>query len=168
MYQNHGHPTANVIEWPFTSSSIMRGYPIVILNRAPVIESDETFIKGLVETLRIMRKGNANALVLYRSTGIGHPFCDDATEPLSKPLDDGDLKMLPHGWSELERRNAIAREIVEAAGGVFIDLAKLTNVRPDGHIGGQDCLRYCIPGPLDSWAQILYQVFLGLDGHLDK
>ncbi|KAF1800999.1 hypothetical protein V8B55DRAFT_1530803 [Mucor lusitanicus] len=166
MDQNHGHPTANVIEWPFTSSSIMRGYPVVILNRAPVIESDEKFIKGLIETLRVMRKANPNALVLYRSTGIGHPFCDDATEPLARPLDDSYLKKLPHGWSELERRNAMAREIVEAAGGVFIDLARLTNVRPDGHIGGQDCLRYCIPGPLDSWAQILYQVFLGLDGHL--
>ncbi|CEP08297.1 hypothetical protein [Parasitella parasitica] len=167
MDQNHGHPKANVIEWPFTLPSIMRAYPVVILNRAPVIESDEAFIKGLVETLRTIRKGNPKALILYRSTGIGHPFCDDATEPLAAALDDSQLRKLPHGWSEIERRNAIAREIVEAAGGVYIDLAKLTNLRPDGHIGGQDCLRYCIPGPLDSWAQILYQVFLGLDGHLD-
>lgn len=164
MDQNHGHPKADVIEWPFTNSALMRGYPILILNRAPVIETDEQFIKGLIQTFRTLRKANANTLLIYRSTGIGHPFCDDATGPLEQPLTDDQLKQLPFGWSEIARRNEIARVIVEAAGGLFLDLAKLTDLRPDGHIGGNDCLRYCIPGPLDSWAQVLYQVFLGLDG----
>lgn len=131
-----------------------------------MIESDQEFIKGLIETLRTIRKANPSSLILYRSTGIGHPFCDDATEPLEAPLSDQELKSLPFGWSEVSRRNAIARVIVEAAGGVFIDLAALTDLRPDGHVGGQDCMRYCMPGPLDSWAQILYQVFLGLEGQL--
>lgn len=166
MNANNGHPKADIIEWPFTSSSIMRGYPIVVLNRAPVIESDDSFIKGLIETLRVMRKGNPNSLVIYRSTGIGHPFCNEATGPLKEALTDEELRLLPFGWSEIGRRNAIARVIIEAAGGVFVDLAALSDLRPDGHIGGQDCLRYCIPGPLDSWALILYKVFLGLEGHV--
>jgi hypothetical protein len=165
MNQNHGHPKADVIEWPFTSAALMRGYPVLMLNRAPVLETDEQFMNGLIETMRTIRKGTgANSLIIYRSTGIGHPFCNEAQGPLSEPLTDAQLKQLPFGWSELKRRNAMARAIVEAAGGVFVDLAALTDMRPDGHIGGQDCLRYCIPGPLDSWAQILYQVFLGLEG----
>ncbi|KAG2212614.1 hypothetical protein INT47_000590 [Mucor saturninus] len=166
MNANHGHPKADVIEWPFTSASIMRGYPIVIINRAPVLESDESFIHGLIETLRVMRKGNPKALLIYRSTGIGHPFCNEATGPLKEPLTDEALRSLPFGWSEIGRRNAMARVIVEAAGGLFVDLAALSDLRPDGHVGGQDCLRYCIPGPLDSWALILYKVFLGLEGHV--
>ncbi|KAI8049133.1 uncharacterized protein B0P05DRAFT_641872 [Gilbertella persicaria] len=168
MNANHGHPTAEVIEWPFTSATLIRHYPVLILNRAPVIESDESFIKGLIDTLRLIRSSTgANSLIIYRSTGIGHPFCDDATGPLQAPLTDDQQKKLPFGWSEVARRNAIARVIVEAAGGVFVDLAALTDLRPDGHVGGQDCVRYCIPGPLDSWAQILYQVFLGLEGQLE-
>lgn len=166
MNYNHGHPKADVIEWPFTNGALMRGYPTVILNRAPVIESDEKFIDGLIDTLKVMRKANPNSLVLYRSTGIGHPFCNDAQGPLKEQLTDEQLKLLPYGWSELTRRNAIARVIIEAAGGVFIDLAASGDLRPDGHIGGQDCMRYCIPGPLDSWAQILYKVFIGLEGKL--
>ncbi|KAI7900910.1 uncharacterized protein BX663DRAFT_515687 [Cokeromyces recurvatus] len=164
MNYNDGQPIANVIEWPFTSSSLMRRYPTVILNRAPVLETDEDFMKGLIRTLKTMRKQNPDALIIYRSTGIGHPFCDEATEPLTEMLNDNELKELPFGWSEVQRRNAIARVIIEGAGGLFVDLAKVTDVRPDGHVGGQDCLRYCIPGPLDGWAQILYQVFLGLEG----
>jgi hypothetical protein len=166
MDMKKGHPRADMIEWPFTSASLMRGYPIMILSRAPVLESDEEFINGLVETMRTLRKGNPKSLILYKSTSIGHPFCDDATEPLDKPLTDAERQLLPYGWSELARRNAMARAVVEGAGGVFIDLAALTDLRPDGHIGGQDCLRYCIPGPLDSWAQILYNVFMALDGRV--
>ncbi|KAI9472113.1 MAG: hypothetical protein EXX96DRAFT_582944 [Benjaminiella poitrasii] len=163
MNYNGGKPLANVIEWPFTSSSLMRSYSTVIINRSPVLESDLSFMNGLLETLKTMRKQNPNALLIYRSSGIGHPFCDDAEGPLASSLDDETIRALPYGWSELDRRNAIARVLVEGAGGLFIDLAKVTNMRPDGHVGGLDCLRYCIPGPLDGWAQILYQVFLGLE-----
>ncbi|KAI8982209.1 hypothetical protein BDF20DRAFT_834853 [Mycotypha africana] len=166
MYQNHGHPKADVIEWPFTQTTILRTYPIVILSRGLVHESDEAFIDGLVDAIQTIRKQYPKTLVIYRSTSIGHPYCDDATGPLKKPLSDKELKRLPFGWSELKRRNQIARAIVEAAGGLFVDLAALEDLRPDGHIGGNDCLRYCIPGPLDSEIQILYQIFLGLEGKI--
>ncbi|KAI8977881.1 hypothetical protein BDB01DRAFT_801066 [Pilobolus umbonatus] len=160
---NHGTPRTDVIEWPFTSSNTLRTYSILILNRAPVRETDEEFMDGLINTLKVLRKGNPNALILYRSTSIGHPYCDDATEPLKEPISEEQERHLPFGWSEISRRNAIARTIIEGAGGLFIDLGSLTDLRPDGHIGGQDCSRYCFPGPLDTWAQIFYNVFLGLD-----
>jgi hypothetical protein len=161
-----GHPRGDVIEWPFAISSIIKNYPILMLNRAPVLETDDQFIRGLIDTVQFVRDNHPETLIIYKSTSIGHPHCDDATEPLEKHLTDAEQRKLPFGWSELSRRNAMARAIVEGAGGVFIDLAALTDLRPDGHIGGQDCLRYCLPGPLDSWAQILYHVFLALEGQV--
>lgn len=110
-----------------------------------------------------IRKTTPNTLIIYRSSPIGHPYCDDADAPLKKELTDDELKKLPFGWSELERRNQIAKAIIEEAGGIYIDLASLVNVRPDGHVGKQDCSRYCIPGPLDSWMDVLYQLFRELD-----
>lgn len=165
MDQKHGDPRGDLIEWPFVVGGLLKRFQILLLNRAPVLESDEEFIQGLMGTLKTIRKQNPESLVIYRSTGIGHPFCDEAAGPLEQRLTDDEMKKLPHGWSELNRRNAIARELIEGAGGVFVDLAALSDVRPDGHIGGQDCLRYCIPGPLTGWAQILYQVFLGLEDY---
>lgn len=162
----HGHPSVNIVEWPFTPGFVLNAYSIFILNRAPVVEDDATFMRQLAQTLKTLRRLKPNALVIYRSTGIGHPYCDDASGPLDAPLSDSELKRLPYGWSEQTRRNAIAREIVEAAGGLFVDLAALTDLRPDGHVGGQDCLRYCMPGPLDAWATILYNVFMGLEGQV--
>jgi hypothetical protein len=78
-------------------------------------------------------------------------------------LKEEELQRLPYGWSETKRRNAIAKTVVESAGGLYLDLANMVDLRPDGHVGDSDCLRYCIPGPLDATMQILYHVFLGLD-----
>lgn len=150
----------DAIEWPFVTKNILDAYSVMIINRSPVLEDDETFARELIETLRTIREGAPDMFIIYRSTWIGHPHCDEATEPLLEPLSEEQMMTLPYGWSHAQRRNAIARAIVQEAGGLFIDMAALLNVRPDGHVGGQDCLRYCIPGPLDTWAQILYNVFL--------
>ncbi|CAO3576628.1 unnamed protein product [Absidia cylindrospora] len=161
---HHGTPSGSIVAWPFVASNILKTYPILVLNRSPIAEDDNTFITSLIQTLAYIRRTAPNMLIVYRSSGIGHPYCDDATDhgPLKKPLTDDEKKHLPFGWAELERRNAMARVIVEEAGGVFVDLAALTDTRPDGHVGGHDCLRYCIPGPLDTWLDILYQVFATL------
>lgn len=158
-----GHPSVDIIQWPYVTSNILKVYPILILNRSPVVEDDETFLHELSWTMKVIRRVVPDALVIYRSSSIGHPYCNDASAPMPAHLADDQLRKLPYGWSELSRRNAIARAVVEAAGGLFVDLAALTDVRPDGHVGGQDCLRYCIPGPMDAWIHVLYNVFLGME-----
>lgn len=155
-----GHPSAEAIQMPFVSSNMLRAYSVYILSRGMVKETDEDFIRELVEAMRLIRQGAPDALIIYRSASVGHPYCDDARGPLEAKLSDDQLRLLPYGWSELDRRNAMARAIVETAGGVFVDMAAITDVRPDGHVGGQDCLRYCIPGPMDTWALILYHVLV--------
>ncbi|KAI9323614.1 hypothetical protein BX666DRAFT_1836650, partial [Dichotomocladium elegans] len=160
-----GHPGADVIAYPFLSRPFLRAYKIMIITRAPVLEDDESFAQELVETMRTIRSANQDTLIIYKSASIGHPYCDDAmtSGPLERPLDDEALRRLPYGWSELRRRNAMAKEIVQVAGGLYVDLGAMADMRPDGHVGGQDCLRYCIPGPLDTWVQILYHTFRALE-----
>lgn len=125
-------------------------------------DDDISFTRRLIQTMQVIRETAPEALVIYRSSFIGHPFCNDAQGPLEQPLTDEELKRLPFGWSETKRRNAIAKAVVEAAGGLYVDLAAMTELRPDSHVGGQDCVRYCIPGPLDATVQLLYNVFLDL------
>ncbi|OBZ87598.1 hypothetical protein A0J61_04352 [Choanephora cucurbitarum] len=161
--RDQGHPLANIVEWPFVTSNVLSSYPILILNRAPLLGDDDLlFTRRLIHTMKVIRDTSPDALVIYRSSFVGHPFCDDATQPLTQPLTDEELKRLPYGWSETKRRNAIAKAVIEAAGGVYIDFASMIDLRPDGHLGGQDCLRYCIPGPLDATVQVLYNVFTRL------
>lgn len=149
------------------SANIISLYPIIILSRTAVLdESDMTFTRRLIQSLKVIRETTPNALVFYKSSFIGHPFCNDAQSPLDTSLSDEELRRLPFGWSETRRRNAIARVIVEAAGGVYLDFASMVDKRPDAHVGDQDCVRYCIPGPLDATVQVLYNVFLLLNDYL--
>ena len=158
---DHGHPSASMVQAPFMHKFMLREYDVYILNAAVVAgDDDDSFMHQLVNTLTILRQHKPNALVIYISSYHGHPHCDDADKPLDKQLTDIERRRLPYGWSETARRNAIARVITEAAGGLFVDLGAMMELRPDGHIGGQDCLRYCMPGPLDAWGTILYNVML--------
>ncbi|KAI8074783.1 hypothetical protein BC940DRAFT_315368 [Gongronella butleri] len=181
----HGSPTSDIIEWPYSRQLLW--FRIFILNRSPVLEDDWTFAQELVETVANIRRMQPQALIIYRASIAGHPYCDDADAPLlyrdddapmtrwqrwfgtgqrngtiGQPWTDAQRTQLPYGWSRHIRRNQLAQAIVEAAGGVYLDMATSLDLRPDAHLGGSDCLRFCMPGPLDDWATLLYNVFLAL------
>ncbi|KAI9277872.1 hypothetical protein BY458DRAFT_471852 [Sporodiniella umbellata] len=162
--RDKGHPLANIVEWPFVTSNMLSSYPILILSRTTQLADDDLlFMRRLIHTMRVIRENSPETLVIYQSSSVGHPFCDEAQQPLQKELSDDELKRMPYGWSETKRRNAIAKAIIEASGGIYLDLASMTDLRPDGHIGRSDCLRYCIPGPLDATMLIYYQLFIELE-----
>ncbi|KAI8605140.1 hypothetical protein EDD21DRAFT_433513 [Dissophora ornata] len=79
------------------------------------------------------------------------PFDHDI--PLAEMLD------YPLNWIHYDRQNHMAKKVVEASGGIYWNVATMTNMRPDGHVGGQDCLSYKRPGPTDEWAVSLYNLF---------
>ncbi|RUO96274.1 hypothetical protein BC936DRAFT_142286 [Jimgerdemannia flammicorona] len=160
-----GHPDVRTVQLPWITHNMLAYYPIAILNRSPSPLSDTDFAAQLIDTVRAIRQDYPQTLLLYRNTPVGHPGCNAPDlVPLVHQPTESELQDLPYHWGEAKRQNAIAKEIIEAAGGVYIDVATMTNMRPDGHIGGQDCLRYCIPGPLDAWMLVLYNVFRMLNG----
>lgn len=61
--------------------------------------------------------------------------------------------------ADVQRQNRMAKVIVEAAGGIFLDTEDMFAKRPDGRMGKGDCARFCAPGPLDAYADLLYNTF---------
>ncbi|KAG0087103.1 hypothetical protein BGZ93_006580 [Podila epicladia] len=62
--------------------------------------------------------------------------------------------------ADVQRQNQLAKAVVEAAGGIFLDTEAMFAMRPDGRMGDHgDCSRYCAPGPLDAYADLLYNTF---------
>lgn len=45
-------------------------------------------------------------------------------------------------------------------GYTFLDLAAAVSLRPEAHLRPNDCLHYCLPGPLDVIIQMFYNVLL--------
>ncbi|CAN6288233.1 unnamed protein product [Urochloa humidicola] len=92
------------------------------------------------------------------------------------------------GYTEAEMRKIVVEEAAAAAGAagtnnnlrfVAVDVTALANMRPDGHPGPymrknpfaaaaagdgrpvqHDCLHWCMPGPVDTFNQILLQTIL--------
>lgn len=134
----------------------IQNFNVFILNKGHHWRDDETFRDSLINTIINLRKRYQKYLIIYRATTIGHLNCQNAKNPLPIPPNATELENFPYHWGDIHRQNLIAKEIVEAAGGIFLDVESAMITRVDGHIGGQDCLRWCIPGPADVWLDFLF------------
>ncbi|KAF9130167.1 hypothetical protein BGX30_013620 [Mortierella sp. GBA39] len=97
---------------------------------------------------------NIKAPVVHSSSTFGPP-----AKPFTKDIPANEVLHYPLNWAHYDRQNKIAKTIVEASGGIYWNVATMTNMRPDGHVGGQDCLSYKRPGPTDEWAVSLFNLF---------
>ncbi|CAK9182487.1 unnamed protein product [Ilex paraguariensis] len=106
--------------------------------------------------------------------------------PKTEPYKEGEKKL---EWMDEEMRKVEVREVEEAKekGERFtnfrleaLDVTKLSLLRPDGHPGPymypfpfangvtervhNDCVHWCLPGPVDTWNEILLDVMKRWEG----
>ncbi|KAF9581631.1 hypothetical protein BGW38_001276 [Lunasporangiospora selenospora] len=102
----------------------------------------------------VRKGGKSHSSPLRDTMTIGAP-----ARPFEKDIPVLELMTYPLNWGHYDRQNRMAKEIIEAVGGIYWNVATMTNMRPDGHVGGQDCLGYRRPGPTDEWAVSLFNLF---------
>ncbi|KAF8927987.1 hypothetical protein BGZ58_009963 [Dissophora ornata] len=178
-------PSASTVEQTWASPDLLSKYQALILNRGLFWRPDEVFMSELVFTMKHLWKYYPNTLILYRATHPISPNCtqlknqgeDEAIADkfgnsvsqgtlLQKPLQEPPKRQEhPQGemyrptLADIQRQNRIAKKVVEAAGGIFLDTEAMFAMRPDGRMGDGDCARFCAPGPLDAYADIFYNAF---------
>lgn len=65
------------------------------------------------------------------------------------------------GWKTIGAKNVLLKEAFSAEKGwILLDAYSPTVLRADMHIGGKDCLHYCMPGPTNNWVTLLYNIIL--------
>lgn len=124
------------------------------------------------------RRDPASVVILGASTPVRG--CARYSTPLRDPLEaaiiasggDGDrdrenVSTNELRWMQYPRYNQLARALASALGTSFIDVAAPSALRPDGAMGGywpagdarqRDCVHYCLPGAVDTWATFLYNL----------
>ncbi|KAM0914393.1 hypothetical protein ACQ4PT_011580 [Festuca glaucescens] len=97
-----------------------------------------------------------------------------------EPYKDGEKEL---GYTEMEMRKTVVEAVAMAAANAgplrfaALDVTKLANLRPDGHPGPymrndpfaggmdarvqNDCVHWCMPGPIDTFNEILLQTIAG-------
>lgn len=150
--EDNGYVQINNLQLPWTSYVYHSN--VIILNKGHHYQDDTTFRSSLIRLVKYLRTKNPNTLLIFRSTTVGHLNCNNTDlKPLSNPYNAFEL---PYHWGEIHKQNMIAKEIIEAVGGVYWNLENVMETRIDDHIGGQDCIRWCIPGPSDIWLNLLF------------
>jgi hypothetical protein len=138
---------------------------IVVNSGAHVLRKEGEYAKDVAAAAIFLeryahRKG---VQVIFRTTVPGHPNCDSTTfsPPLSKVRDAECLIATEHrgyGWAKFKKENALAENVFRRHNAEIMDVYPSSVLRWDGHIGGGDCLHYCIgASTLSSWA-----IFLGM------
>ncbi|KAG0293549.1 hypothetical protein BGZ98_002119 [Dissophora globulifera] len=173
----------SAVKQPWATPELMQQYSIVLLNRGLLWKPDEEFLQELVFTMKHFWIYYPNTVVIYRAT---HPVAnctalkeqreDEAIrgpdgesivpgttllKPLTVPpsrMDESEdsQRIFKPSLADVQRQNKLAKVIVESAGGIFLDTEEMFALRPDGRMGEGDCSRFCAPGPLDSYADLLF------------
>ncbi|CAM6127977.1 unnamed protein product [Calypogeia fissa] len=134
---------------------------LLVLNTGAHFMEDELHTKVLREAFTILTERYPHIHVIYRNTELGHSDCMTQTKPLLAPQKESkDEKFSFYHWTEFNRQNLLAKEIVEEFGYTYMDVYTMLSLRPEAHISETDCLHYCLPGPLDIAVEYLYNILL--------
>lgn len=163
----------------------IKGYPILILNagswmRDPADEtrvvSDDEYFQHMRKAYAIVRKLRYKGTIIWRTTYQGHPYCWKHTKPLKEELTPEQFPRVPpylrYRWWAIPYRNQFTKALWRTAGAHILDITRVTNLMPLGHLGQNhpkfevrnvtDCLHYCSPGPVyDTWSMLLMNLLLG-------
>jgi hypothetical protein len=129
---------------------------LLILNKGAHWRNDSIFESQLNETFFFLQNRHPNLSVIYRSSHAGH--LNHKESFYRPPLNDlPPLPMDHFHWETFNYQNNIAKNMIAKhyPNVVFLDIYRSTMLRPDSHMDG---LHYCIPGPVDNWVVLLYNL----------
>ncbi|KAK3833641.1 MAG: hypothetical protein J3R72DRAFT_404223 [Linnemannia gamsii] len=144
-------PSASTVEQAWATPDMLLKYKVLVLNRGLFWRPDEVFMSELVFTMKHLWRYYPDTLVIYRAT---HPISANCSQFKSHGEDEA--QEFRPTLADIQRQNRIAKAIVEAAGGIYLDTENMFALRPDGRMGDGDCARFCAPGPLDAYSDLLY------------
>ncbi|KAL8111436.1 protein trichome birefringence-like 23 [Apium graveolens] len=130
-------------------------------------------------------KSNHKGMIFYRNPTPDHfedgEWFSGGTCKRTKPAEEGEFQynVLNRLLREVELEEFAKAEIRAAEAGVklkLLDVTPLSLLRPDGHPGPyrhfhpfakdnkekiiNDCLHWCLPGPIDSWNDLLMEMIV--------
>jgi hypothetical protein len=134
---------------------------LIILNRGAHYTNDTLYLDGWRAALDHVRSVAPDAIVVARTTPPGHLDCFKFTAPLRSP--PSITKQF--NWADFGRQNALLRALVKDAfpGVLLFDVELMAALRPDVHVGRDDCLHFDAVGHLQPRAlAFMNELFLML------
>jgi len=155
---------------------------VMVFNRGAHIASNEDLVHGygnkkgesgmlsLIEDLheyqeKSCRRQGRDCLSIWRTTSPGHPQCSNFTKPESnvtkmKEWISDDETLHRYGWWNFQKTDQMILNMFRnASTSLFnFDVLRAYDInilRPDAHVGSDDCLHNCDPGAADVYNTML-------------
>ena len=147
LNKHRRHPGLLLCDWATAALSAN----LIVLNRGMHATPSADFEVELESTLGTLAAApHGRAAIIYRSTHGVVDGCNNVPDPspfLPLPIPSG--RNVAFGWHYFREQNAIARRLVEAAGGSYIDVYQSAALRagaprpvtPDPN----ECVHFCLP-----------------------
>ena len=155
-----------------------RAYDVYVINKGAHYSPLEDFLATYNRSIDDLLRRSPNALLLVRSTPIGHAGCEAFRNrpPLTAAESDALLAETvktigrQYHWADVLAQNSALRAFLATKCPdrcIFLDVTPATMRRADSHYmyptgnNRTDCFHYCSPGPMDMWIDmILNTLFL--------
>ncbi|KAM0945997.1 putative PMR5 domain, PC-Esterase [Dioscorea sansibarensis] len=194
MYNKYDYMVISGGQWFYKRTIMYENNKVIGCHYCPDLELDEidyelAYKRALQLTFKFITTSEHKPFVVFRTWAPNHwedggspneRICN-RTEPYKEKEINGsssDLKMRRVETEEFEKAAAIgATNEVRME---LLDIYHLSLLRPDGHPGPygtyhpfdddesknveNDCIHWCLPGPIDTWNELLMKVING-DGH---
>ncbi|CAM9571411.1 unnamed protein product [Ectocarpus sp. 8 AP-2014] len=157
----------------YSNDATLSQFDTLVVNAGAHLRSGEleaygSMMKSASESLTssMRRLHGDNAILVVRNTVPGHGESFDRM--FGGPVDlDTALDLVAKGpprykWTTFGDRNKLLEEAFEATHGgwTLLDAYSPTILRVDFHASEEDGLHYCLPGPIDHWVVLLYNILL--------
>ncbi len=120
---------------------------------------DDELLEDLNNTFAYFKTHFPDVGIIYRNTPPGHKNCDmnGTNVPLTEPEPEAEL---PFDWDKFRHQNELTHALIanHYPNIVYVDVYTPTVLRIDMRRAPEDCLHYCIPGPVDTWALLIFNV----------
>jgi GDSL/SGNH-like Acyl-Esterase family found in Pmr5 and Cas1p len=134
---------------------------LLVMNRGAHFENTTTVLEQLNITFSSLFETHPNISVVWRTTVPGHAITEE--DFFAKPLDHYKHVAVRYNWEKFyDQNDAVIAFLNHHFPQVLVlDVCASASLRKDSHQKGG--LHYCLPGPLDTWAILLYNALYIID-----
>lgn len=166
--KDYVEPGSEALRWRTSSAFLQQLHDtaglVLIVNRGAHFFPDRVVTEEFTDFLRFLSADLPQALLIFRSSNMAHPNCQQYSEPVASATFEPVDEPLNPDWHWKDFPSQSQRLIQPLINGwqdpkpVFLDIFHSIHGRPDQHPSKEDCLHYCVPGPIDLWVQLVFGV----------
>lgn len=163
----YDNTTERMAESGWTRALRSRNISLVVMNTGAHYQENHHLLANVEAALNYTTTYFPHVGIIYRNTAPGHPNCMTTfqSSPLKQPIPDAEYMKEPqftYKWFAFKSQNALVHRLIETKFPqvLQVNIFNATLLRADSHPSADDCLHYCIPGPIDEWLVFVFNAIV--------